>query len=356
MSLMVKAHYRLRAQYYTPMAKPLGVTVPGSKTSYMVGSAPLHVETRIENPLVAITREITESTLTPLSVKELRVILDAIRALSADIVSKSGRKADLIQRILTSPTKELAVQRFLADKELGEQCKIERIIVKHLTSLRGALRQAGVEILQTLNLPYSVSSLPEDKLPDGAHPIGECPDPEKECLLCQVFGSLKHSSLFKTYIPPLVDDPEHNRDILQEMNHVLIRTHARNVHRPGGRTFNFNQQYFAGDFTTYLEFPQGLPSPVVLGFLLNCLEWCVDVGAAKAWGAGKLFLRSYALEKVEQIYEPKWTDSSMHLTPKRTITPLRDELEQALAEYAGWLAKIQTPGHSPETTIEEAEA
>jgi hypothetical protein len=311
---------------------------------------------RIENPLVALSREITESTLTPLSVKELRAILDAIRALSADNVSKSGRKADLITRILTSTTKELAIQRFLADKELGEQCKIERIIVKLFTSLRGALRQAGVEILRTLNLPYSMSALPEDKLPDGAHPIGECPDPEDGCLLCQVFGSLKHPSLFKTYIPPLVDDPEHKRDIPQEVNHVLIRTHARNVHRPNGSTFNFNQQYFAGDFTTYLEFPQGLPSPVVLGFLLNCLEWCADVGAAKAWGAGKLFLRSYALEKVEQIYEPKWTGSSLQLTPKRIITPLRDELEQALADYTGWLAEIQTRPLILETTVKEAEA
>ena len=92
----------------------------------------------------------------------------------------------------------------------------------------------------------------------------------------------------------------------QEVNHVLIRVHKRNVHRPDGNTLNFNQQYFAGTFVTYLQFPKGLPNPLELGFLVNCLERCADVGAAKAWGAGKLFLQSYILEKVELTYEWEW--------------------------------------------------
>jgi len=118
-----------------------------------------------------------------------------------------------------------------------------------------------------------------------------------------VFGSLNHASPFKNFTPPLIDDPEHKLKMPQEVNHVLIRTHARNVHRPDGNTLNFNQQYFAGEFVSYLEFSNGLPDPLVLGFLLNCLEWCTEVGAAKAWGAGKLFIHSYALEKVEVRYE-----------------------------------------------------
>ncbi|MFX0195319.1 MAG: hypothetical protein ACFFCW_04275 [Candidatus Hodarchaeota archaeon] len=116
--------------------------------------------------------------------------------------------------------------------------------------------------------------LSEDPLPEGAHRPGECPDPENECLLCRVFGSLNHASFFRNYTPPLVNDPENKLDIPQEVNHVLIRTHVRNVHRPDGTTLNFNQQYFTGKFVTYLQFPNGCPKSIPLGFLLNCLERC----------------------------------------------------------------------------------
>ena len=77
-----------------------------------------------------------------------------------------------------------------------------------------------------LRLPYSVQALPEDQLPEGAHRPGGCPDPENKCLLCWVFGSLNHASLFKNYTPPLVDDPRHKLEVPQEVNHVLIRPPA----------------------------------------------------------------------------------------------------------------------------------
>ncbi|MFQ5818368.1 MAG: hypothetical protein ACE5I5_00015 [Candidatus Heimdallarchaeota archaeon] len=330
---------RLRAQYYTPMAKPLGVNVPGSPTSTIPGSAPLLIETRSENPFAALAKKITTETLGKLPVKALRVLLEGIQIVSGNKVSKSGKKAVLIQRILTSPHRELAVHRFLADKDVQDQRKQERLNVKLFTSLRGALRRAGTEILRDLHLPYSVQALPEDQLPEGAHRPGECPDPENECLLCQVFGSLHHESIFKNYTPPLVNDPEHKLDMSQEVNHVLIRTHARNVLRPDGNTLNFNQQYFAGEFITYLQFPNGLPDPLVLGFLVNCLEQCADVGAAKAWGAGKLFLQSYTLEKVDITYEREWDGEAYQLIRKETVTTLKTELDQAFGVYTQWIAQ-----------------
>jgi hypothetical protein len=170
--------------------------------------------------------------------------------------------------------------------------------------------------------------------------------------MCQVFGSLKQPSLFKVYTPPLVDDPEHKLTLPHEVNHVLIRTHARNVHRPDGSTLNFNQQYFAGVFTTYLTFSHGLPEPIALGFLLNCLEGCMEVGAAKAWGAGKLLLRAYALEQVAVTYTREWNGEVIQLIRKETVTPLRDELEAAITDYTQWIAQHQT--ETP--TIEEGEA
>lgn len=163
-----------------------------------------------------------------------------------------------------------------------------------------------------------------------------------ECLLCRVFGSLNHASLFRNYTPPLVDDPENKLDIPQEVNHVLIRTHARNVHRPDGNTLNFNQQYFAGEFVTYLQFPNGRPKSIPLGFLLNCLERCTDVGAAKAWGAGKLFLQAYTLEKVELTYTREWDGEAFQLVRKETVTPLKAELEHALDVFEQWLAQIKS--------------
>lgn len=356
MKYMPKTRFRLRVQYYTPMAKPLGVNVPGSTTSTIPGTASLVVETPIENPLAVLAQEISEATLSQLAVKNLRAILDAIRSVSGEKVAKSGRKAELVQRILASPYKDLAIKRFLTNKDVRKQQKRERVRMKLFTALRGALRQAGTEILHTLHLPYSVAALPDDKVPEGAHTIGDCPDPDNECLLCHVFGSLNHASLFKNYTPPLVDDAERKLDIRQEVNPVLIRTHARNVHRPNGSTFNFNQQYFAGEFITYLEFPTGLPPPMVLGFLLHCLEWCPDIGAAKAWGAGKLFLRSYALEKVELVYEREWDGDTLRLTPKETITPLKKELEQALTEYKAWLTHVQPSRPDPELALDEVEA
>ena len=331
--------FRLRAQYYTPMAKPLGVYVPGSPTSTIPGSAPLLIETRSENPFAALAKKITAETLRKLPVKTLRVLLNGIQIVSGEKVPKSGKKAVLVQRILTSPHKELAVHRFLADKDVQDQRKQERLNVKLFTSLRGALRRAGMEILRDLRLPYSVQALPEDQLPEGAHHPGECPDPENECLMCRVFGSLHHESIFKNYTPSLVNDPEHKLDMLQEVNHVLIRTHARNVLRPDGNTLNFNQQYFAGEFVTYLQFPNGLPNLVVLGFLVNCLEQCADVGAAKAWGAGKLFLQSYTLEKVEITYEREWVGEAYQLIRNETVTPLKTELDQAFGAYTQWIAQ-----------------
>jgi len=211
--------------------------------------------------------------------------------------------------------------------------------MKLFASLRGALRSAGTEILRDIRLPYSVQALPEDQLPEGAHRPGGCPDPENECLICRVFGSLNHASLFKNYTPPLVDDPGHKLEVPQEVNHVLIRTHARNVHRPDGNTLNFNQQYFAGESVTYLTFLDGLPDPVALGFLLNCLEQCADVGAAKAWGAGKVFLQSYTLEKVEISYTWEWNGETIQLTRKETITSLKAELDHAFDAYAKWLGQ-----------------
>ncbi|MFQ5820867.1 MAG: hypothetical protein ACE5I5_12820, partial [Candidatus Heimdallarchaeota archaeon] len=331
---------RLRAQYYTPMTKPLGVNVPGSPTSYMVGSASLVIETSSENKLAILTKEITEETLMRLTVKELRELLACLHAVSDEKLPKSGTKPVLIQRILASPHKATAVQRFLTDKDVTDQRKRERLDVKLFTSLRGALRQAGREILHALHLPYSMPALSEDKLPEGAHRPGDCVELDQECLLCRVFGSLNHASIFRTYIPPLVNDPEHKLATPQEVNHVFIRTHARNVHRPNGSTLNFNQQYFAGTFTLYLQFPAGLPDPVELGFLLNCLEHCDDVGAAKAWGAGKLFLQAYTLEKVERTFERVWNGEAYQMTPKVTVTPLKAELDQALAAYTQWLAQI----------------
>ncbi|MFQ6124608.1 MAG: hypothetical protein ACE5R6_08400 [Candidatus Heimdallarchaeota archaeon] len=348
--MVPQTQFRLRAVFYTPMAKPLGVNVPGSSTSTIPGTAPLVVETTAENPLVSIAHKITEGTLGQLPVKALREIIDELQTVSGEGVSKSGTKTEMIQRILASQHKDAAIQRFLIDKDVREQQKQERLILKLFTSLRGALRQAGKEILEELHLPYSMPGLPEDSLPKGAHRPGECPDPEEECLLCRVFGSLNHASLFRNYTPPLVDDPETKLGIHQEVNHVLIRTHARNVHRPDGNTLNFNQQYFAGEFITYLQFPNGRPKPITLGFLLNCLERCTDVGAAKAWGAGKLFLRAYTLEKVEFTYAREWDGGAFQLVRKETVIPLKAELEHAFEAYEQWLAQIVTkPSESSET-------
>jgi len=320
----------------------------------MPGSAPMVVETRTANPLTALAKEITGETLARLTVKTLRELLGIIREVSEEKLSKSGTKTELIKRILTSPHKDVAVQRFLADKDMSEKCKQERITKKLFINLRGALRRAGTEILRDLRLFYSVPALPEDKLPEGAHHIGECLDSDHECLLCRVFASLNRTSLFRNYTPPLVDDPEHKLTMPQEVNHVLIRTHARNVHRPDGNTLNFNQQYFSGEFVSYLEFPNGLPDPVALGFLLNCLEWCTEVGAAKAWGTGKLFIHSYALEKVEVTYKREWERDTMRLTRKETITLLKNELEHALDVYEQWLAQIIST--TSESDVEEVVA
>jgi len=135
---------------------------------------------------------------------------------------------------------------------------------------------------------------------------------------------IAHSGIpLKKFTPPLVDDPDHKLDTSQELNHVLIRIHKRNVHRSDGNTLNFNQQYFAGTFVTYLQFSQGLPDPVVLGFLLNCLERCREVGAAKAWGAGQLFLQAYTLERVECAYTREWDGEAFQLTRNEMITPLK---------------------------------
>lgn len=325
------------------MLKPLGVNVPGSPTSTIPGSAPLRVETPLENPSAALAQAITEETLAQLPVKALRELVECIHTVSADKLSKSGKKMELIRRIMASPHKEVAVHRFLLDKDVSAQCKHERIRLKLFASLRGGLRQAGVEILRDLGLPYSHPGLPEDQLPVNAHQAGECPDPEDICLVCRVFGSLTHPSIFRNYIPPLVDDPDHKLEVPQEVNHVLIRIHARNVHRPDGSTLNFNQQYFAGVFFTYLSFPHGLPDPVALGFLLNCLERCDQVGGAKAWGAGKLFLQAYTLEKVECAFERTWEGDTFHIRPKLTVTPLKVELEQAFNAYSQWITQMLTP-------------
>lgn len=114
---------------------------------------------------------------------------------------------------------------------------------------------------------------------------------------------------------------------------------------------NFNQQYFAGVFTTYLTFSHGLPLPIELGFLVNCLEYCREVGAAKAWGAGKLCLQAYGLEEVAITYTREWTGDRIQLVCKKTITPLREELEAAITAYMQWIAQ-----HRAETlVIEEGE-
>jgi len=151
-----------------------------------------------------------------------------------------------------------------------------------------------------------------------------------------------------------MDDPDHKVELSYEANHVLIRTHARNVNRPDGSTLNFNQQYFAGRFVTYLQFPNGLPDPLELGFLLHCLERCTDVGAAKAWGAGKLFIQSYALQHVEYIYDRIWTGDVYQLIRNERITPLKAELDQALEVIAQWI--IQQPGAAPDETLGEVPA
>lgn len=347
-----RTHYRIRATYYTPMTKPLGVNVPGSSTSTIPGSAPLMIETHVENPLTVLARKVTEETLSQLPVKVLRELVVGIQALSTEKLSKSGKKIDLIKRIVTSRYKEAAVQQFLIGKNIQESRKPERLILKLFNSLRGALRQAGMEIMRDLHLPYSIPGLSDDSLPEGAHRPGECLDSDQTCLICRVFGSLNQPSLFKNYTPPLVDDPDHKLNILQELNHVLIRTHSRNVHRPNGSTLNFNQQYFAGTFVTYLWFPVGLPDPVILGFLFNCLEHCDNVGAAKAWGAGKLFLQSYTLEKVEVTYVREWTGDALQMSPQIMVTPLKAELDQAFSAYTRWLTQVHpTPGMGKEGEV-----
>jgi len=54
------------------------------------------------------------TTLEQLSVRALREIIEGIRSLSDEPISKSGKKYELIQRILTSDQKDLAV-------EIGEE-------------------------------------------------------------------------------------------------------------------------------------------------------------------------------------------------------------------------------------------
>jgi len=75
---------------------------------------------------------------------------------------------------------------------------------------------------------------------------------------------------------------------------------------------------------------------------VNCLEYCTEVGAAKAWGAGKLFLQTYTLEKVEVTYTREWTGDVIQLVRKETITPLREELEAAITAYSQWIAQNRT--------------
>lgn len=351
MTLRPRSYYRLRVEYYTPMAKPLGVNVPGSPTSTMVGSAPLYIDTVIENPLAALTTSVNATTLSQLRVEDLREVITRLNGLSRRTLSKRGKKVELVKRILASSAKEMAVQHFLRNKDVQEHRKRERIGIKLFTSLRGALRAAGRELLHELQLPYSMPGLPGDTLPEGAHTPGDCHDAGELCLLCRVFGSLQQVSLFQNYTPPLMDDPDHKVELPHEVNHVFIRTHARNIHRPDGNTLNFNQQYFAGQFVTYLQFPNGLPPPLELGFLLHCLERCTDVGAAKAWGAGKLFIQSYTLERVDYMYDRTWTGEAYQLTRNETRTPLKTELDQALEVYAQWMTQQQ--GEVPAEAIGE---
>jgi len=51
--------------------------------------------------------EITEASLEQLYVRALREIIEGIRTLSDESISKSGKKEELIERIMTSPQKEI---------------------------------------------------------------------------------------------------------------------------------------------------------------------------------------------------------------------------------------------------------
>ncbi len=192
----------------------------------------------------------------------------------------------------------------------GKEEKIAKTETYLIKGIRGAVRHQVMKLCHSHGLEVCHTSDKEtDKhgnqlLPKGFHLIGSCKNTD-ECIIHQVFGSKRSTSLISVYADPITSINHATARISQNLQNVQIATEHRMVQSYDGNSIqDFGERYFSGEFYFEIDVTQCEKSQ--LGMLIEAIMNLHKLGGGFNSGYGHIRIQKFQLLYRSIARNPEW--------------------------------------------------
>lgn len=176
-----------------------------------------------------------------------------------------------------------------------------------IKGIRGAVRHAvmkecknrGIEVCHTTNKEEDKSK--NKLLVDGFHLLGSCAG-DKECIVHQIFGSMRQESIISVHTDPIIyiDERINTYEFFEDLQVVHIATEKRlclTYDRKSAQ--NFNDKYFSGEI--HFKINVSKCTPIQIGLLISAIINMKRVGGG--YNSGYSHSKTLSINLVEQVEE-----------------------------------------------------
>jgi hypothetical protein len=179
-----------------------------------------------------------------------------------------------------------------------------------IKGLRGVIRhqvmkvcfEHGLEVCHTSD--KKVDKHGNCLLPNGFHLLGTCQE-NGECIVHQVFGSMRHEGLISVYANPITSIPHKTAKMAVQLQKVHIASENRVAQTFDGNTIqDFSERYFSGEFSYEIDVTRC--NPVQIGLLLEAVINLQKLGRGFNSGYGRIQVVKFQLLERTITRVPEW--------------------------------------------------
>lgn len=228
----------------------------------------------------------------------------------------------------------------------GKQQKTTSTSAYRIKGLRGGVRHAVMKVCVEAGLEVCHSSSKvEDKhgnslLPAGFHAQASCIEQEKEqeCIVHQIFGSIRHTSIMAVDSPPVVNPRHETAKFSVPVQHLYIGVENCTVMSYDGKPIqNFKHHYVSGELQFELDVTSCQPQQ--LGLLLEAITQLEKIGGGYNIGYGHISRLKFSVVIRTITKKRSWEDDGFVITHDIVDESLQQELYEALTAWQHYLSK-----------------